>query len=174
MSEALRAALFPDDGEKTYAIIDGASCEELLEKLDEFQPEYVCLYAGELEPDIEEVAPYLIRLDPDSEFTRWVIDEGWGKHWGIFALSPSDLRTLRKHFRSFLLVKDPEGKTLYFRYYDSRVLRLYLPTCTGAELQTVFGPVKDYICESDRPEVALSIAHENGSIKTTDIALSAA
>lgn len=149
MFDQLRPHLFPDDGTHTYAIIDGASCEDLLDKLDEHQPEHVCLYAGELEPDLEECAPYLIRLDLASDFTRWIFDEGWGKHWGIFATSPADLRTLRKHFRTFLLVKSPEGKTLYFRYYDPRVFPVYLPTTNAAERKTIFGPVLDYLCEND-------------------------
>jgi hypothetical protein len=30
---------------------------------------------------------------------------------------------------------------LLFRYYDPRVLRVYLPSCRPSELETVFGPV---------------------------------
>lgn len=145
--EALYAALFPGDGANTYAILDGASIPELLDKLDEYQPEYVCLYAGELEPDVEECAPYLVRLGVEADFTRWVLDEGWGKHWGIFARTDVDLRGLRKHLRTILLVKDPDNKTLYFRYYDPRVLRIFLPTCEPAELAVVFGPVSSYLVE---------------------------
>ena len=51
------------------------------------------------------------------------------------------LEELRRHFRKFLKVEDPKGKSLIFRYYDPRVLRVYLPTCNAMELQTVFGPV---------------------------------
>ena len=152
MFEQLRPHLFPGDGTNTYAILDGASIPDLLDKLDECQPEYVCLYAGELEPDVEECAPYLVRLDPDSEFTRWVIDEGWGKHWGIFATSPADLRAMRKHFRTFLLVKDPEGKTLYFRYYDPRVLAIYLPATNANERESIFGEVSAYFFETGDAE----------------------
>ncbi len=45
------------------------------------------------------------------------------------------------------MVYDEEGKPLYFRYYDPRVLRAYLPTCNESELQTVFGPVNHYYAE---------------------------
>ena len=147
MLDELRAALFPQGEEKTYAIIDGASCEDLLDKLDELAPRYFCLYAGELEPDVEEVAPYLVELLPDHPFSDWLLSEGFGKHWGIFAHASIGLRAVRGHFRTFLLVKSPEGKTVYFRYYDPRVLSTYLPTTNDGERRKVFGPVSAYFCE---------------------------
>jgi hypothetical protein len=151
--QVLLKNLFPDDGEThTYAILDGASIPDLLDKLyADPRPEFVCLYRGELEPDMAEVAPYLVRLKPDEPFAKWVTAEGWGRHWGIFALSKADLKTVRKHFRTFLMVKDPDGKKLYFRYYDPRVFRVYLPTCNKAETATVFGPVGHYIFEDENP-----------------------
>ena len=149
MLEELYPHLFPDDGEHTYAIVDGASCEELLDRLAEFQPENVCLYTGELAPDVAECAPYLVRLEPGTDFCRWFVDEGWGKHWGIFLLSPTGMQEMRKHLRTFLLVRSPEGKSLYFRYYDPRVLGMYLPTVNAAERKLVFGKVRSFFCETE-------------------------
>lgn len=36
-----------------------------------------------------------------------------------------------------------------FRYYDPRVLRVYLPTCRPDELRTVFGPIRSYLVEGE-------------------------
>ena len=143
--DALRNALYPrlfsqDEGVTTFALLDGASAPGLLDHLyGSPRPEFTCLYRGELKPDMAEVAPYLVRLKPDTPFTDWLLAEGWGKHWGIFLTSQADLAALRKHFRTFTIVKDPDGKMLYFRYYDPRVLRVYLPTCNAQEIATVFG-----------------------------------
>ncbi len=146
----LQRHLFPaEEGLSTYAILDGASVEGLLEHLEQDHPEHVCLYRGELAPDLAECAPYLVRIEPDQPFTEWVLGEGWGKHWGIFAVAPADMKAMRKHFRTFLMVKDPDGKQLYFRYYDPRVLRVYLPTCNAAETATLFGPIRNYACEDE-------------------------
>lgn len=164
MLEFLRPTLFPNTGEGTYAIIDGAACEDLLPKLDEHQPEHFCLYAGDLAPDLEECAPYLVKLEPEEEFTRWLVDEGWDKFWSIFANSKTGLRGLRKHFRTFLQVKGPDNRTLYFRYYDPRVLRNYLPTCNAGELDTVFGPVGAYLTSSREPGTATRFALEDGKL----------
>ena len=116
-------------GANVYAVLDGASIPDLLEKLYKWKPEHICLYRGELAPDLAEVAPYLVRLEQNGLFTEWVITQGWGHHWGIFAISEEGITTLRKHFRTILMVEDPRGKPVYFRYYDPRVLRCYLPSC---------------------------------------------
>ncbi|WAC21840.1 DUF4123 domain-containing protein [Luteolibacter sp. SL250] len=145
----LRDALFPTEGDPnlaTYTIIDGAACEGLLDRLDEFKPEYCCLYAGELEEDIEEVAPYLIQLEHDHPFTLWLLENIKAKPWGIFCKAPSTLREMRKHFRKFLIVKGPEGNNLYFRFYDPRVLPTFIKSCEGEQKSQFYGPVECYLC----------------------------
>ena len=104
---------------------------------------------------LEAYAPYLVRLPGDSRLLETLVAQGWGKHWGIFVVSAADFKTLRKHFRTFLMVKSPEGKRLYFRYYDPRVLRVYLPTCNAEETNFVFGPVAAYLCEGESPDTLL-------------------
>lgn len=156
-AQALHEALFADGQTGAWAVLDGASIEGLPAKLKELAPEHTCLYRGELAPDLAAAAPYLARLEADHPFTEWVLDEGWANHWGIFAVAPAaaDLRAMRKHFRTFLLVRNPDGKVVYFRYYDPRVMRVYLPTCNATELATVFGPVCAYLMEDEDPATLL-------------------
>lgn len=173
VSQALSTHLFPEDGElQTYAVLDGASVPDLLDQLygDE-PPEFVCLYRGELEPDLAEVAPYLVQLKAGSPFTEWLLGNCWGNHWGIFAASTEDIDVIRRHFRNFLMVKDPEGKQLYFRYYDPRVLRIYLPTCNPDEVQSIFGPVHAYLMESEFQSDALQFAFNDGDLRKVLLAL---
>src|ERR1044072_2707094 len=108
--QPLYERLFADETANVYAVLDGASVEELLPKLYGLEPEYECVYRGELEPDMAEVAPYLVRLEPETEFADWLVEEGWGQHWGVYAVTDADLRDAHKHFRSFLTVYDPAGK----------------------------------------------------------------
>jgi len=49
-----------------------------------------------------------------------------------------------------LVVKDERGNRLVFRYYDPRVLRVYLPTCSPSELRTVFGPIECFWAEGPK------------------------
>ena len=170
-TRALYERLFADEAANAYAVLDGASVEELLPKLYDLEPEFECLYRGELEPDMAEVAPYLVRLEPETEFADWVLEEGWGRHWGVFAVTDAGLRDAHRHFRSFLTVYDPGGKPLLFRYYDPRVLRVYLPTCNAGELRTLFGPVSCFLLEGEDPNTLLRFRLDGEALRRESITL---
>lgn len=158
LSQALAQRLFAVPETRVYAILDGASVPQLPQTLARFDIEAECLFRGELEPDLAQVAPYLASVPFDAPFTDWLLQEGWGRHWGVFAVSAVDLRRLRMHLRTFLKVYGPDLKPLYFRYYDPRVLRTYLPTCNSQELRTVFGPVQRYLLEDEDPAALLQFS----------------
>jgi hypothetical protein len=169
---AIKTYLFDDPDLSVYAIVDGANCADLLDKLYDLRPEFVCLYSGELEPDMAEVAPYLVRLIPDTPFTDWLLRDGWGRSWGIFAVTEADLKSMRRHLRTFLMVHDPDGKPMYFRYYDPRVFRAYLPTCNADETTTVFGPVQSYVLEHKEPRVMLRFRPKGATAQMESLILS--
>lgn len=162
-----------NDGFTTYAILDGAQVPELPQRLHASGLEFVCLYRGEIPDDLAQVAPYLVALKRDDKFTAWVFEQGWGKAWGVFARADAEisLKDIRKHFRTFLKVEFPDGKSRYFRYYDPRVLREYLPTCNSDELSKLFGPILSYVAESEDEKVALRFSVDKGSLSRAEIKL---
>ena len=151
----LAAPLFGKGDVPVFGVLDGASVPKLVKQLFEQKPEYCCLYRGELEPDTASVAPYLVRLEPDSPFTEWVLRDGWGAHWGIFLTSAASLRALRNHFRKFLHAELLDRRTVLFRYYDPRVLRTFLPACNPAELGGFFGQIQSFVAEGETPETGV-------------------
>ncbi|HKP85578.1 MAG TPA: DUF4123 domain-containing protein [Blastocatellia bacterium] len=169
--ESVGERLFSDEEANVFAVLDGASVPGLLDKLYSLSPNFCCLFRGELSPDMAEVAPYLVQLERGSEFTSWVINQGWGNHWGIFASTDADLRRMRGHFRTFLIVYDETGRPLRFRYYDPRVLRLYLPTCNAEELATVFGPVASFAVEDADPNTLLNFQSASGAVRLNKISI---
>jgi hypothetical protein len=170
IAQSLVKYLFSQPETNVYTVLDGASVPELPQLLWEHEPENICLYRGEQEPDMAAVAPYLVKLEYDHPFTKLVCEKGWGNHWGIFVLTPVevDIRVLRGHFRKFLMVYDPDGKLIYFRYYDPRVLRIYLPTCNAEEIKIVFGPISSYIMEEEDSSV-LRFWHDDGKLQRQKI-----
>ena len=146
--EQLHQYIFSTQDTLIYAILDGASIPNLLSNLESYAAEHVCLFRGELEPELAQTAPYLVLLKPKTAFTNWILS-GFGRHWGIYAESRSSMMEMRKHFRKFIMVYDRAGKPLYFRYYDPRVLRTYLPNCNSEKTQTIFGPVIKYYMEGE-------------------------
>ena len=144
--KTLHDQLFSDPEVDLYAVLDGASLLNITSLLAKYRAEHVCLFRGELDPEVAQTAPYLVRVPIHSPLSEWIIS-GWGNHWGIFATTKAGFRTIRSHFRSFLMVYDPNRKPLYFRYYDPRVMRIYLPTCNSEESASLFGPVLSYYME---------------------------
>lgn len=172
-NQSLLMNLFSQPRTNVFAVLDGASVEQLPQLLWEHKPQNICLYRGELEPDMASVAPYLVKLEFDHRFAKLVCEKGWGKHWGIFVITPAevDIRVLRQHFRRFLMVVSPDNKTLYFRYYDPRVLRVYLPTCKAEEIKIVFGPVSNYTIEDEDSSGLLRLSSDGGKVRTEKISL---
>lgn len=138
-----------------YAVVDGAGCPALLAMLERHSVPNACLYRGELEPELAEAAPYLTELAPDSPFTRWFLTEGWGRNWGILLLSDVPLHEVRSHLRRLLMVRLPDQRVVYFRFYDPRVLRTYLPTCTPEEVKHFIGPAQAFHLEDAHPGTLL-------------------
>ena len=151
LQEKLKRQLFASPSLKAYAVLDGASNPALLDHLYATErPEFVCLFRGDLEPDMAECAPYLVKLERGSAFTEWVTGQCWGNHWGIFAVATADLRDMRQHLRKFNMVYDPEAKEpLYFRYYDPRVIVDFLGISDPEQSVAFFGPVRAFFGETD-------------------------
>lgn len=152
---------------RVFVILDGAQIPELRMKIYEMQPVNHCLMSGELEPDMAEVAPYLVRLFPNTPFTEWVLEECWGKDWGIFVQTRETVIEMRKHFTSLLTVYDEEGSPMLFRYYDPRVWRKFLPTCESNEINTLFGKVDTFLVESEDKENLIRYEKNEQGFKET-------
>ena len=65
-----------------------------------------------------------------------------------------------------MLVKTEDGEELYFRFYDPRVLRIFLPTCDESQIRELFGPIEYFLMEDEDPEHAIRFWHENGILKS--------
>src|SRR5688572_28730930 len=138
-------------GTSVWAVLDAARDERIYIALMFSRLEYLCLYSGDLPEVLKRAAPSLVELSPTYTFTAPLNERSWGSGWGI-VLRTSDATNLRHHLRSFLRVQDEQGRKLIFRYYDPRVLRVYLPTCNKHELETVYGPVDSYLMEDEHGE----------------------
>ena len=116
-----------------------------------------CLFAPDVAPHMYPVAPYLVPVAyrprypyPDSDFLDlWA--EHLGNNAGILLLTDTEPEPLCAHLRDVFLATDEQDHPFFFRYYDPRVLRLYLPTCTGAEAAEFFGPISRILCEAAEP-----------------------
>lgn len=145
---------------RAFALLDAARDEQIYPSLLQSQSPWRCLYRGDAAVTMAEVAPYLVELDPHSRFTSWLFERAWGCSWSVFGNASVPLDDLRNHFRRLVMAQLPDGRAVYFRFYDPRVLRVYLPTCSDDERKTIFGPVEQFVMEDEHGAVATFTADE--------------
>jgi hypothetical protein len=137
------------DGEGTslFALMDGSRDPRVLKAIVESGLDHECLLSGDLDPALRAAAPHIVRLMYGSLAFEKLIGEAWGQSWGMFVAARVGMRMVRRHLRTFLRVQTSDRRKLLFRYYDPRVLRVFLPTCDPAQLWQIFGPIQRFDME---------------------------
>jgi hypothetical protein len=154
-----------------WMIADAARNPRIYPLLLSCHLEHTCLYTN-APPVLEPVAPYLVRLDHEYRDTRRLLELGWDDNWGVMLRCDTRMERLRSHLRRLLMVRNQAGKRLLFRFYDPRVLRVYLPTCVEIELREVFGPIECFWCESGSPGSILEFRMQGSRLLQTSVDLS--
>jgi len=157
-----------------YAILDAALDNTIPAMLRSSGAEYQSLYEGARGEELAEVAPHLVRLPADSLLLKILESEGYAKNWAVFLTCDQPLKELRRHLRRFLTVKLPDGKKAFFRFYDPRVLRVFLPTCDERDAVDFFGPVNNYLMEDEEPNKFLRFWLEKQGVAKAELTLTAA
>ncbi len=126
------------DPEICYAVIDAASEPDVFSLLDEYNPPACCLYSEPLQPEMADLAPYLVEVSDDVR--KWL--DTRQTPWGIYLYSAVAMRELRHHLRKFTMVIIPgQEKPVFWRFYDPRNIREILATFDDWRLHTFLGPV---------------------------------
>ncbi|MDO5604780.1 MAG: DUF4123 domain-containing protein [Paracoccus sp. (in: a-proteobacteria)] len=121
---------------QTYAILDAAKVTNLPELLERSGLEHRCLFKGAAYDELKSVAPWIVRLEEGTPFTRnlftcsdasWHL---WDNEPGIYIRSRGTLNDMWRHFRKFTRVQDENGKWFYFRFYD--------PVCAASAVSLLY------------------------------------
>lgn len=108
----------------TYAILDAAKVMNLPEMLKDSGLEHRCLFQGDAEDELGEVAPWVVTLDTENSFVRKLfskstsISDIWDVNHGIFIRSKGSLKQIHQHFRKFTKIQTSDGKWYYFRFWE--------------------------------------------------------
>lgn len=157
-------AMLRRDFQPLYVLLDAAAEPSVLKVLFESKEQYQSLFEGPKGAQLAHFAPYLVRLPAESPFITTLVEQGWGKNWGVYLTCGEPLDRLRHHFRQLLMVKLPDRKQVYFRFYDPRVLRLFLPTCNTQQIPLLFGPIQYYIMEDEKPDTLLRFSNKQKGV----------
>jgi len=175
MKTMLTDYLFSFPGHHAYIVADGAALPGLGEAISKNNPEFCCLYSGSINEEMAAVAPYLIKAQEGSALLDWLLDN-WGQNFGIAAIIPEQLSfdEVKKHFHSLLMIKHPEGRALYFRYYDPRVLRRFLPMSTPEQMPLLFDQIKLFVMEGEEPTLVTRYWIEGDQVQNQESKFEAA
>jgi len=137
-----------------FAVVDASRGVRPIQLLREAVDEHRSLYDGVKGEALAHCAPYLVALRADSGLLERLVREGWGARWAIFFTCARPFKEVRRHLRRFLLVEDDvSGERYYFRFYDPRTLRIFLPSCTPRQHQDFFGEVTCFLAESESGKI---------------------
>jgi len=104
--------------EQLFAIFSRASDADAFKA---WQGTAIPVWAETIYAEWDAVMPYVGIVAADSEFLRWVMETD-SRDWGWLAVSSADLDVLVEHFRSLTQVLMPDGKAVFFRFWDGRYL----------------------------------------------------
>jgi hypothetical protein len=152
--EEARAALAAEAA-PLFAVLDAARDLRVLELLRESVEEHRSLYEGARGDALADVAPYLVPLPAGALRDRF-LDEGWGRSWGVVVASRAPAEQLRRQLRRLLMVDveraGQRDARAYFRFYDPRVLRAFVPETTARQRSELFADVEAFLVEGERGE----------------------
>jgi hypothetical protein len=152
-----------------FGVVDAAQSLEFAFAAKRSGCDPVSLFLGERAWELVEVAPYFVRVPFGLPLLlEWC--ETLGGHVGVLIDSEASPEEVFVHLRGIFIVQDESGQEYFFRYYDPRVLNVYLPTCTPDELREFFGPIAAWICENASGDgfVAYTI-DEDGGLATKEL-----
>lgn len=121
-----------------YAIIDSAQRVGFHQRLDKYGVDYRSLYEGHAEGNLPEIAPLLVSFSEstDSHRVRAQADiQKLAQERPAVSIIETTLTTdeLAKHLRRFHTVQLPEQKAMILRWYDTRILPVWMETMSEAQ-----------------------------------------
>lgn len=134
-----------------FAVLDAARWPGLAAWLHAQVLPSASLFSGEQASNFARVAPYLLHIESAGPALDELAKRRWDVASGIFLRSEGSFQDVRRALRRFAYAADEQGKRMFFRYYDPRVLRVLLPTCDESQSDVLFGGglIDTYLTEGE-------------------------
>ena len=137
------------DNATLYALVDAARSDQVLPRLASGQSDYQSLFVGTEKEPLFSAGPFLVSPGGDRALLKWLATEAWGESMVLFITSQAPCDQLLHHLQSLLKAITEENDERFFRYYDPRVLRNYLPNCDSDSGWRFMGPVARLMVEAE-------------------------
>ena len=124
------------DGQaRTYALLDGARCNAMINGFDldliRGEQEVLCLYQGRVAAELGDAAPHLVDItltgQTPTRFQRSLFSDYWGHRALLLIRTDADITKLRNHLRHFTEIRfaEDDPKARLFRFWDPLVAATY-------------------------------------------------
>lgn len=127
---------------KSYLLLDGAQIDGLIARLYALEdaPAVHPLYLQTVYEALADVGPMLVLLNPNSELAQ-VFNQQWRLTAGVWLESDAQEDELVEHLRSLIHARIDDSLTVLLRYYDPRIMRLWLGPLKAEERDALLGPI---------------------------------
>jgi hypothetical protein len=168
LTDDLRALVASEPDQHLFAILDTARSVDVYTALEGTKARRASLLGIDVPEELLRSSPYLVEARLGGPLLDRFLERGWADSWGVLLTSTYELDFLIDHLRSIVHARTEEGGKYFFRFYDPRVIRLYLPTCTPRELDDFFGPVKRFLVEGQpgEPDVIEYVVRDGALVRS--------
>lgn len=150
----------------SYAIVEGAGTDKVLMYLETYNPESRILYYPDEAEDLEEAAPWLIKLNQGDAFTNWLLEDCFNKRLLLFIQSTEEIDTLAEHFRYYTKAEVSNDKddwdVVYFSFYDPTTFSTWVKSLTKEEATRFFEPISNVWYEEGNEQLTLLYMAQDG------------
>lgn len=144
----------------SFLVLDAAREKDVLSEVRQSGLPHRSLYRGNTAVRLRRVAPYLVDISA-ADAGLALLQRAWGRAWGIvIQAADSCFDAMHAHLRRFLMVDHIDGRRVYFRYYDPRVMAAFLPSCNDEQHAALFALPTRFIVESDDGESAITFTRD--------------
>jgi len=148
-----------------YLIYDAAiNGSYTLLMLQKHYTQYRCLLKGTKDEVLADVAPYIFLIDDAGEKLKDEIELSLKELISIE--SAQDIDVLTDHFKQFIY-QNVNGRECYFRFWDARVLKKFLPLCTEVQLRMFFRPLSAIFMEDENGQEVICYTVQYSSLFTS-------
>ena len=153
------------DGEIVFAVLDPLRDSRIPAFLEASGERFAALggAAG--------VAAYIVAIPLRSRLLDVLLKDGWSRGWGFYCTARAGLEEAFAHLQGYVTLRSEHGRTLLFRFWDPRLMRLIVPAMAPSEAADFFGPLARLIVEGERPEMAIEFSLTSRGTKQEELVL---
>lgn len=172
-AEALKTLLDAGPkGTKTYALMDCALDSTIYPTIQASGCPNQKLYGESWQSGLADIAPHVVELTSSAKFSTELLTWDWYGNWGYFVQSTTSLSDLAQSFADLTTAKLSSGEEVFFRFFDPRVIRVFLAQASKNDLQSVFAKAERLVVPSaevqGEGEAAIAYTLKNGSLAQSE------